>query len=131
MTEPLLRVNRLAKRFGGLIATNNLTLDVSHNEFHAVIGPNGAGKTTLIGQISGELRQDSGTICFENEEISTLSAPGRIKRGLARTFQITQLLGDYSTLDNVAIAIQARAGHSFRFWSNARQDKKLRGPAME
>jgi branched-chain amino acid transport system ATP-binding protein len=131
MAEPLLRVSGLVKRFGGLIATNNLTLDVRLQEFHAVIGPNGAGKTTLIAQISGELAQDSGTIHFADKEISHLTAPARIKLGLARTFQITQLLNDYSALDNVALAVQARSGHSFRFWSDARGDRALRESAAD
>jgi len=131
MAESLLRVSGLVKRFGGLIATNNLTLDVRPKEFHAVIGPNGAGKTTLIAQISGELAQDTGTIHFADEEISHLAAPARIKLGLARTFQITQLLNDYSVLDNVALAVQARSGHSFHFWSDAREDRGLREPAAD
>ena len=131
MAEPLLRVNELVKHFGGLIATNNLTLDVHAKEFHAVIGPNGAGKTTLIAQISGELAQESGTIHFAGVEISHLAAPARIKLGLARTFQITQLLNDYSALDNVALAVQARLGHSFHFWSDAREDQALRRPAAD
>ena len=131
MAEPLLQVSGLVKQFGGLIATNNLTLDVLPQEFHAVIGPNGAGKTTLIAQISGELAQDSGTIHFAEEEISHLTAPARIRLGLARTFQITQLLNDYSALDNVALAVQVRSGHSFHFWSDAREDRSLREPAAE
>jgi branched-chain amino acid transport system ATP-binding protein len=129
MNESLLRVDGLVKRFGGLIAISHLTLDVRREELHAVIGPNGAGKTTLVLQIAGELTQDSGTIHFANDEISGLSASARIKRGLGRTFQITQLLDEYSALDNVALAVQARAGHSFRFWSNARNDRGLRANA--
>jgi branched-chain amino acid transport system ATP-binding protein len=129
MVEPLLRVDGLVKRFGGLIATNDLTLDVRPSELHAVIGPNGAGKTTLIAQLSGELAQDSGTIHFAGEEISRLPAPARVARGLARTFQITQLLDDYTALDNVALAVQVRTGHSFHFWSDARADLGLRAPA--
>jgi branched-chain amino acid transport system ATP-binding protein len=131
MAEPLLRVSGLLKQFGGLIATDNLTLDVRLQEFHALIGPNGAGKTTLIAQISGELAQDSGTIHFAGEEISHLTAPARVRLGLARTFQITQLLNDYSALDNVALAVQARSGHSFRFWSDARGDRALRERAAD
>jgi branched-chain amino acid transport system ATP-binding protein len=131
MNDPLLRVEGLVKRFGGLIATSNLTLDVRRDELHAVIGPNGAGKTTLVLQIAGELTQDAGSIHLAREEISGLSAPARIKRGLARTFQITQLLNDYSALDNVALAVQARSGHSFHFWSDARKDRALRARAAE
>jgi branched-chain amino acid transport system ATP-binding protein len=131
MAELLLRVDGLVKRFGGLIATNDLTLDVQQSELHAVIGPNGAGKTTLIAQLSGELTQDSGTIHFAGEEVSHLRAPARVERGLARTFQITQLLDDYSALDNVALAVQVRTGHSFHFWSDVRADQGLRAPAAD
>ena len=90
MTEPLLKVDGLTKRFGGLIATNNLSLDVEPGELHALIGPNGAGKTTFISQIAGELHQDDGTIRFEGREISAWRTPVRVRHGLARSFQITQ-----------------------------------------
>lgn len=131
MNRPLLRIEGLTKRFGGLTANNNLTLDVAAGELHAVIGPNGAGKTTLISQLSGELRQDQGTIFFADEEISACKTPVRVQRGLARSFQITQLLGDYSTLDNVALAVQSRLGHSYRFWSDARHDRHIREKALK
>jgi len=131
MSEPLLRVTGLVKRFGGLVATDNLDLDVRHGEVHALIGPNGAGKTTAIAQISGEQRQNAGTIHFDGEEISALSTPERVRRGLARSFQITQVLPDYTTLENVALAVQAQAGHSFRFFGNARNDDRLNEPALQ
>ncbi len=120
MSEPLLKVDRLTKRFGGLIATNSLSLDVVEGELHALIGPNGAGKTTFISQIAGELHQDSGTIHFDGKEISGWKTPERVQHGLARSFQITQLLPDYTTLDNVALAVQARRGHSYQFFVDAR-----------
>ncbi len=120
MSEPLLKVDRLTKRFGGLIATNSLSLDVVEGELHALIGPNGAGKTTFISQIAGELHQDSGTIHFDGKEISGWKTPERVQHGLARSFQITQLLPDYTTLDNVALAVQARRGNSYQFFVDAR-----------
>ena len=126
MTEPLLKVDGLTKRFGGLIATNNLSLDVEPGELHALIGPNGAGKTTFISQIAGELHQDDGTIRFEGREISAWRTPVRVRHGLARSFQITQLLPDYSTLDNVALAVQARSGHSYHFCKDARSIETFR-----
>ena len=120
MSESLLKVDNLTKRFGGLIATNSLSLDVVEGELHALIGPNGAGKTTFISQIAGELHQDSGTIHFDGKEISGWKTPARVRHGLARSFQITQLLADYTTLDNVALAVQARRGNSYQFFVDAR-----------
>jgi branched-chain amino acid transport system ATP-binding protein len=126
---PLLEVRGLVKRFGGLIATADLALDVRDGEVHAVIGPNGAGKTTLIGQLSGDLRPDAGTIRFAGEDITHLGAAARSMRGLARSFQITSVFRDFTALDNVALAVQAHAGHSFRFWRPARAERALREPA--
>jgi branched-chain amino acid transport system ATP-binding protein len=126
VSEPLLQVDGLTKRFGGLVATNNLSLDVAEGELHALIGPNGAGKTTFISQLAGELHQDEGAIRFDGREISGWKTPARVQHGLARSFQITQLLPDYSTLDNVAIAVQAHNGHSYHFWKDARGIAKFR-----
>jgi branched-chain amino acid transport system ATP-binding protein len=130
MAEPLLAVRRLSKRFGGLVATDLVDLDVAEGETLAVIGPNGAGKTTLIGQLSGDLAPDGGTIRFGGEDITRLPAPARSHRGLARSFQITSIFKDFTALDNVALAVQAHAGHSFRFWSPARAERALREPAL-
>ncbi|GGF03877.1 ABC transporter ATP-binding protein [Stappia taiwanensis] len=129
MTRPILNVTGLAKRFGGLVATDNVSIDVRPGEIHALIGPNGAGKTTLISQLLGELPHDAGSIELEGREIGNLSTARRVHLGLARTFQVTCLLPDYTVLDNVAIAIQLRQGHSFRFWGNVRKDNALRKKA--
>ena len=129
MTEAMLQVENLAKRFGGIVATDDLALTVAAGELHAVIGPNGAGKTTLIAQLSGQLRADSGHIHFDRKDITTLPMDRRSRLGLARTFQITSLFLDLSVLDNVALAVQAHAGHSFHFWRNARAEPELREPA--
>src|SRR2546425_2836146 len=129
MTEPLLAVRGLRKRFGGLVATDGVDLDVAEGETLAVIGPNGAGKTTLIGQLSGDLVPDAGSIRFAGTDITALAAPARSRRGLARSFQITSVFRDFTALDNVALAVQAHAGHSFRFWRAARRDAALRRPA--
>jgi branched-chain amino acid transport system ATP-binding protein len=98
-------------------------------ELHAIIGPNGAGKTTLIGQLTGEIAPDSGRIFFAGSEITALPTYQRSMLGLARSFQITSLFLDFTALDNVALAVQAHAGHSFHFWSDARHDPALRDPA--
>jgi branched-chain amino acid transport system ATP-binding protein len=129
VAEPLLRVENLVRRFGGIIATDNLSLDVGRGELHAIIGPNGAGKTTLISQLTGQLRPSAGTIGFAGRDITQLSAWRRSQLGLARSFQITSLLPDFTASDNVALAAQARDGHSFRFWGNARKEKPLREAA--
>ncbi len=131
MTSLMLESRGLRKTFGALIATNGVDFDVREGETHAVIGPNGAGKTTFIKQLSGELRPDSGQIRFAGEDITALPAQRRSRKGLARSFQITSIYRDFSTLDNVALAVQAHAGHSFRFWRPARSDPALLGPARE
>lgn len=125
----LLRVENLAKRFGGIIATDALTLNIAAGELHAVIGPNGAGKTTLVAQLSGQLAPDSGRIYFADSDITAVSMHARSALGLARSFQITSLFLDLSVLDNVALAVQAHAGHSFHFWRDARREPELRDPA--
>ena len=129
MAEPLLAVDGLVKRFGGLVATDNLSFAVESGELHAIIGPNGAGKTTLIAEIAGELTVDAGTIRFAGRDITSMPGPARTALGLARSFQVTSLFRDMSALDNVALAVQARSGHSFRFWRLARAEAALREPA--
>ena len=129
MSEPLLQVSHLAKRFEGIIATDDLALTVEAGELHAVIGPNGAGKTTLILQLSGQLTPDSGHVVFAGQDITTMPMYRRSALGLARSFQITSLFLDLSVLDNVALAVQAHAGHSFHFWRDARREPELREPA--
>ena len=129
MSEPLLQVENLAKRFDGVVATDKLALGVEAGELHAIIGPNGAGKTTLISQLGGQLTPDSGHIRFAGQDITGLPMDARSQLGLARSFQITSLFLDLSVLDNIALAVQAHAGHSFHFWRDARTEKELREPA--
>jgi len=126
----LLEVRGLKKSFGALRASDGIDLEVREGETHAIIGPNGAGKTTLIGQLAGELRSDRGEVCFAGENITALPAPARSRKGLARSFQITSIYPDFSTLENVMLAVQAHAGHSFRFWSPAREEAALCAPAQ-
>jgi branched-chain amino acid transport system ATP-binding protein len=131
VADALLKVASLTKRFGGVVASDDITLDVRPGELHAIIGPNGAGKTTLIGQLTGELTPDTGTIHFDGHDITALPVHERSAMGLARSFQITSLFRDFTVLDNVALAIQAHAGHSFRFWRDARTEAELREPARK
>ena len=131
MTDFLLEARNLHKTFGALIATDQVDFDVRDGETHAVIGPNGAGKTTFIKQLSGELRPDTGSIRFAGEDITGLQWHKRSRMGLARSFQITSIYHDFTALDNVALAVQAHAGHSFHFWRPAREDISLRQPARQ
>ncbi|HEX4410713.1 MAG TPA: ABC transporter ATP-binding protein [Xanthobacteraceae bacterium] len=131
MTKALLEIDALTKRFGGVTASDNISLKVPEGELHAIIGPNGAGKTTLIGQLAGEITPDVGRIIFDGSDITALPVHRRSQIGLARSFQITSLFPDFTALDNVALAVQAHAGHSFRFWRDARNDDALRRPARE
>lgn len=125
----LLEVRGLAKRFGGLVATDGLNLDVAAGEIHALIGPNGAGKTTAIGQIAGEIRPDAGTIRLAGQDITALPVPARVRAGMTRSFQITQVLMQSTALANVALVEQVRQGHSFRLWRQAARDEHLLAPA--
>jgi branched-chain amino acid transport system ATP-binding protein len=129
MTE-LLQVYGLYKRFGGLVATNNLNLSIETGETHALIGPNGAGKSTLINQLTGEILPSSGRVVFDGVVITSMSVPSRAQLGLARSYQLTSIFSGFSALENVMLAVQAHNGHSFRFWRNARRDSGLREPAM-
>ena len=114
--SPLLETECLYKRFGGLVATDNVSLAVMPGEVHALIGPNGAGKSTLINQFCGELHPDAGRIRLDGRDITGESAARRVHLGIARTFQITSLLEDASVRDNVALAVQARLGGNLRIW---------------
>jgi branched-chain amino acid transport system ATP-binding protein len=130
VAEPLLAIEDLQKRFGALTVTDGVALEVSPGELHAVIGPNGAGKTTLIHQISGTLAPDAGRILFAGRDITRTPAQGRALLGLARTFQITSVLPSFSALENVALAVQAHAGSSFRLFGVSSREKILNEPAM-
>jgi len=129
VADALLNIEGLTKRFGGIVASDNIVLDVRRGELHAIIGPNGAGKTTLIGQLTGELAPNAGRVHFDGQDITELRVYERNQLGLARSFQITSLFPDFSALDNVALAVQAHAGHSFHFWRDARSEPELREPA--
>src|SRR5690349_21256168 len=107
MAEPLLRVEGLTKNFDGVIASDNIMLDIEPGGLHAIIGPNGAGKTTLVGQLAGEIAPNAGHIRFDGRDITTLPVHTRNTLGLARSFQITSLFLDFTALDNVALAVQA------------------------
>jgi branched-chain amino acid transport system ATP-binding protein len=123
--EPLLRTEGLCKSFGGVVATVDLDLSVQPAEAHAVIGPNGAGKTTLIAQLAGELAPSAGRIWFEGQDITHLPAQTRVHIGMARSFQITNVLSTFTVAENVQIALRPRRGHSFVFLRDAGRDREL------
>ncbi len=129
--RPLLEVKGLQKRFSGIVATNNLSLDVRAGETHALIGPNGAGKTTLIAQLQGELSPDAGEIWLNGRDITREPAHRRAHLGIARSFQITSVFPQFTVLANVALAVQAQAGHGFKFFREAWKDPALTAPARE
>ncbi len=128
-TETLLSVDRLVKRYGGLTATDNVSLDIRKGEIHAIIGPNGAGKTTLVAQLAGEIAPNGGAIRFSGHDVTRLPVDARARLGIARSYQITSVFRTFTALDNVAMAVQAKDGHSFRFWRAARGESALREPA--
>ena len=130
MAEPLLRVDQLVRRFGGILATDHVSLEVARGELHAIIGPNGAGKTTLISQLTGQLMPHEGRILLAGRDITRVPPYRRSGLGLARSFQITSLLPDFTAADNVALAAQAHDGHSFHSWGNARKVRHLREAAQ-
>ena len=130
MSNAILEVRALSKSFGGIRATDNVDLAVQEGEIHAVIGPNGAGKTTLIAQLAGMLPSDSGRILFAGRDVTRLPTHARARLGMARSFQITSIFHDMSVLDNTLLAVQAHAGHSYRFWQKARRNARLTAPAM-
>jgi branched-chain amino acid transport system ATP-binding protein len=131
VTAPVLETAGLVKRFGGLVATSDVSLALAPGELHAIIGPNGAGKTTLIALLAGDIPPDAGRILLGGEDVTGRDTAARAIRGLARSFQITSIFGDFTVLDNVAMAVQAHAGHSFRFWEAARDVAALRDPARD
>ena len=126
---PILAAEHLVKRYGGLVATDDLSIAINAGEIHALIGPNGAGKTTFVAQMCGQIPPTSGRILFKGRDITRLSLPSRARLGITRSFQITSVLREFTALTNVALAVQAHQGHSFRFWKDSRNDAALTGPA--
>jgi branched-chain amino acid transport system ATP-binding protein len=128
--DPVLRIEGLQKHFGGLVVTDAVTLDVMPGECFAVIGPNGAGKTTLINQVCGLVAPDAGKILFAGADVTNLPPQARALSGIARSFQITSILPGFSLIENVALAVQARLGSSYRFVGRAADEAALNEPAL-
>ena len=130
MPEPILEIQGLSKRFGAVVASDEVTLDLVLGEIHALIGPNGAGKSTVIKQIAGEVRQDKGSIRFAGRDIGRLDVVARAQLGLARTFQVSSVAPEFSTLQNVMLAVQSVERKTFRFFKPALRDASLVEAAM-
>jgi branched-chain amino acid transport system ATP-binding protein len=121
----VLELKTVSKHFGGVVATDGVSLTVRAGEVHALIGPNGAGKTTLVNLISGGLDVDAGEILFESEPITRRKQNQRVLRGLARSYQITSIFRGMTVLDNLALAVQARSGSSFSFFRPVARENAL------
>ncbi|CAN7563046.1 ABC transporter ATP-binding protein [Acidovorax sp. LjRoot129] len=124
-----LRTEALTKRYGGLLVTDSVSLDVREGEIHALIGPNGAGKTTLINQLSGELAPASGKIWFSGSDVTSLPIYQRARRGLLRSYQITSVFDEFTVLENAVFAAMAAKGHAFKFWRPMVANPRARAPA--
>lgn len=122
----VLDVRNLQKYFGGLHATRNLSMSLAKGELHAVIGPNGAGKTTLITQLFGEIRPSSGAILVNGHDVTHRLPHERARLGMARSFQITTLVGDLTIAENIILALLASDGHAFRFWRRVDRNANLK-----
>ena len=125
MSNAVLELQNLHKSFGAVQATNDLSFCVNAGEIHALIGPNGAGKTTLIQQIYGALKPDTGRVLLNGRDITGLSVADRVQAGIGRSFQISNVLMDFTVLENAIIAEQARLRQSFRFLHPAFDDPVL------
>ena len=125
MNHAVLELQGLNKSFGALRATRDLSFRVNAGEIHALIGPNGAGKTTVVQQIYGALQPDTGHVLLNGRDITSLSVPTRVRAGIGRSFQISNVLMDFTVLENAIIAEQACLGQSFRFLRPAFDDQNL------
>ncbi len=130
-TSAIISVDQLTRRFGALCATDNVSLSFARNETHAIIGPNGAGKSTLINLITGDLRPDAGCIMLDTENVTGLSVAARSLKGLARSFQITELINGFTVLQNLCLAVQGRLQQSFNLIHRADRKPELLEPAQQ
>jgi branched-chain amino acid transport system ATP-binding protein len=122
MTAPVLRVAGLHKRFGGVLAVDDVSLDLAEGELHALIGPNGAGKTTLIHLLSGALKPSAGTIMLDGRDITGLAMHRRVRLGVARSYQITSVFPNFTVLENLTLAVQGAGGRNDREHARAGLD---------
>ena len=127
----LLRTESIVKRYGAILVTDQVNLDVREGELHAIIGPNGAGKTTLINQLSGELQSDKGAIHFGGEDVTPLGIHARARKGLVRSYQITSVFDEFTVLENATLAALGARTHAFKMWRGLLEDSSARAAALE
>jgi branched-chain amino acid transport system ATP-binding protein len=127
----LLKTDALVKRFGAIVVTDAVSLDVEAGELHAIIGPNGAGKTTLINQLSGELGSNSGTVRFAGQDVTRLGIHERARLGLVRSYQITSVFDAFTVLENATLAALGARTHAFKFWRSLLSDRAAVAAAEE
>ena len=125
MSDVVLQTERLVKRFGGITATQDVSLSVKRGARHALIGPNGAGKTTLINQLTGVLPPTSGRVWLGARDITQLAPHKRVGLGLARTFQISQLYASFTPTQSLALAVGGRRGVAWRWWRSMGHDRPI------
>lgn len=116
MSKLALQTQALIKRYGGLLVTDSVSIDVREGELHAIIGPNGAGKTTLINQLSGELWSDTGDVLYAGQKITALPIYDRARRGVLRSYQITSIFEEFTVLENTVLAAMGAKSHAYYFW---------------
>lgn len=121
----LLQVQNITKRFGSLVAVRDVSMTLEAGELRAVIGPNGAGKTTFFNTISGFLMPTSGRITFDDEDITALPPAQRVWRGIARTFQITEVFPELTVRENLRIAVESASGFRLRLWQSRVQSEEI------
>lgn len=126
MTDNILEVHNLNKRFGAVQATQNLSFSVQRNHIHALIGPNGAGKTTLVNQLTGDILSDSGKILYNSRDVTRMAQYKRARLGMARSFQITHIFDNLTVAENMALSICSQNGHNFHFWQNCLKTRIVR-----
>lgn len=130
MTEPVLEIDGVTKRFGALLASDAVSLTLRAGEIHALIGPNGAGKSTLIKQITGELTPDAGRVRLLGRDLARMRPAGRARLGLGRSFQVSSVAADFTAMQNVMLAVQGASRRTYRFFRPAMKDAALTGPAQ-
>ena len=124
MKNSVLKIDSLTKSFGAVIASQNISLELNRNEIHALIGSNGAGKSTIVKLITGFLNQESGNIFLEGEEISNLSSEQRAQKGIARSFQVSSIINNFSLIDNIKLSLIGKNKRSLDFLSNLNLDQQ-------